>query len=462
MARRPFLQAGIAVLALATAAACSNSTLPGDTVASGGSEDFSNLQPGDPGADASGAAASSAGAPTGARGPAAVGRTGSGTGSSTGGSSGGGSSTGGSSTGGPSTRGSSVGVTKDTISISVSGRFSGPYATFVEKEYTNGLGTWIEDVNASGGIHGRKIVPKKVDNLATSEGAIAACKEEQTNGTLMTLWMVSDDPEVDCADKAGVPGLHYQAQRDSEPWKVARGMTSGPAAGRALASFMKGKLGAAGKKVGFIVTTAVMHTAIGQEFSKKAAGLGLNVVAREVVPEGQNSFVAELSRMRSAGTEMVAVITGTEILGVLRDAKAMNYQPTWTGFGWALDEVSQAAQGLMTGIKALRFNAATDSPAYKAFHAKATKYRKAGITDIDSAGYALGLQVGHFLTAAGPNLTRESLVAAMDSTRSFDAGIFPPISYHPPDRIGTRAYFPGSCCHADGTWASFGPAQENF
>src|SRR5207302_518824 len=63
-----------------------------------------------------------------------------------------------------------VGVTKDAITISAIAGFSGNYGAILTEIYDNGFGTWLDDVNAHGGIYGRKVVAKKDDNHDTVEG----------------------------------------------------------------------------------------------------------------------------------------------------------------------------------------------------------------------------------------------------------------------------------------------------
>src|SRR5213078_3559015 len=82
-----------------------------------------------------------------------------------------------------SAAGTTVGVTKDTITISAMAGFSGNYGAILTTIYDRGFGTWVDDVNAHGGIYGRKVVAKKVDNQDTVEGGVSACKTIQNNGS---------------------------------------------------------------------------------------------------------------------------------------------------------------------------------------------------------------------------------------------------------------------------------------
>src|SRR5690242_16776965 len=60
----------------------------------------------------------------------------------------------GSSTSAP-VQGSTVGVTPTTITIEVSGPFSGVYGPLFNAIYSNGAALWQKQVNAAGGINGR-------------------------------------------------------------------------------------------------------------------------------------------------------------------------------------------------------------------------------------------------------------------------------------------------------------------
>src|SRR5438477_170258 len=82
---------------------------------------------------------------------------------------------------------------------SVSGTWSGPRGQVFNKVY-DGVLTWQAEVNGGGGIHGRKVVLKKVDNKGTADGAVAACKEELSNGSFASLEVVGTTAETDCVD----------------------------------------------------------------------------------------------------------------------------------------------------------------------------------------------------------------------------------------------------------------------
>jgi hypothetical protein len=70
---------------------------------------------------------------------------------------------------------------------------------------------------------------------------------------------------------------------------------------------------------------------------------------------------------------------------------------------------------------------------------------------------------GEILKAAGPNPTRQSLVAGAEQVRGYDNGILSPLSYGPGGaHVGASAGFPVVCCNGDYTWKSQGPPKAVF
>ena len=97
------------------------------------------------------------------------------------------------------------------MTVSVIAGFSGPLAGVISRAY-EGLLTWQDDVNGAGGIHGRKVVLKKVDHKETADGGVAACKEALSNGSFFAI--VPEGVEatltaVGCLDAAGMPTFYY-------------------------------------------------------------------------------------------------------------------------------------------------------------------------------------------------------------------------------------------------------------
>ena len=360
--------------------------------------------------------------------------------------------------------GGATGVTGDSVTISVIAGFSGPLAPMVTRAY-DGLATWQDDVNAAGGIHGRKVVLKKVDHKETADGGVAACKEAQSNGSLFAT--VPEGIEatltaVSCLDAAGIPTLYYSATVDPK-WKYAfADIATSAHGGTQMASFVRNRLAGGGKKVGMMYVNQASYKAMSDSFVPEARKLGLDVAGVEAVEPNQASFTSPLLRLRNAGVQILVISATTDAVGILRDAKSMGWTPQFTGWGFQFDFVTQGGRNLFDGVAALRSYATVDSPAFEKYLArmKARGRDRDRSSDLEGfSAYGHALVLGEVLNKAGVNPTRQSVISGAESITNFDNGVFGPISWSPTDHVGSHATFPTVCCNSDYTWKGIGPPR---
>jgi ABC-type branched-subunit amino acid transport system substrate-binding protein len=386
----------------------------------------------------------------------------SGTGS-TGGSGGSGATTSGSTTAGTSGP-TEVGVTPSSVTISFLGGFSGTVGE-LSRQVATGFKTWADDVNAHGGIYGRKIVIKMVDHQDTPLGGVAACKESLTNGSFVPILGIGGDFDIpDCFDKAKVPNLYlYSAEPLYRNWHYSFSMlTHLDDSGRTTATFIKNRLHHPDAKVGVFCLNQVTSKYSCDAFLAEAKRQNLSVVDTEYVEPNQAQFTSELIRMRNRGANHVALFVTLESVGVLRDANALNYHPAWTMGVFALDFLTQAGRNLFTGVTGLRNGATVDTPRYQEYLRKAQQYNDTSADPGDTyIVYGEGLVMGEALQAAGPVLTRATFLKGLETVTHFDDQVTPPISWAS-DHAGTHASFPAVCCSADWTWKGLGPAATAF
>jgi branched-chain amino acid transport system substrate-binding protein len=392
-------------------------------------------------------------------------------GSSEGGASGGGgdSSEGAGAAGATASAGGPVpGVTKDTITLSVVAGFSGVLAPLVNKAYEAML-TWQEDVNAAGGIHGRRIVLKPVDHKETAAGGVAACKEVQSNGSFVAAvpeGVEANVTAVDCLDASGIPTIYYAAVADPS-WKRAfADVITSAQGGTIMASYVRSVLGGAGKKIGVMYVNQAAYKEVSDTFVPEAKKLGLTVASVQSVEPNQASFTSQLLKMQQAGVQILVVSATAEAIGIIRDARSMGYQVQITGWGYMFDFVTQAGRSMFDGVTGLRPYATVDSPAYATYAARMKargRARDDRTTDLEGfVTYGRALLYGEMLRRAGTDPTRESFVAGAETITGFETGIVPPISYSASDHIGASSAFPVVCCNSDYTWKSQGAARAEF
>jgi ABC-type branched-subunit amino acid transport system substrate-binding protein len=358
-------------------------------------------------------------------------------------------------------------VTDSTITISADGSFSGPYAAIYEQIYKTGPLTWRDEVNAHGGINGRKIVIQKVDDQFTVEGAVAACKAIQSNGSFAAFTGTLFDNGLACLNQTGVPSLEDQISTpnpDGLGWRYIRSMFSSDGVGATIARYVASPQGLnrVGHKIGimYLDDTPPVRAA-GESFIAASRQLGLQVYGEKIVTN-QPSFTAQLERLRNEGVDTIVMDCVFESVGIIRDAKALAYNPVWTGYLFNADEVAAAGAAVFQGIKAPRTVVGADSAAFQQYKQTVAKFGETTVppTTTDYTGYAALLVMQRALELVGRDLVREKFLAAFNQIQNFDSGGLPPVSYSPGHIVGTDQMFPLQCCNADSTWKSIGPSSS--
>lgn len=363
---------------------------------------------------------------------------------------------------------SAPGVTDDTIRISVVAGFDGPFGEVVEAIYTSGLETWAEDVNAAGGIRGRRVELVKVGHGETPDGGVAACKEVLSNDTYLAILVqgqVAQSAAADCLDEAGFTNLVWGSS-DSfiRTWTHSYTMfPSDEEQGRLLAKYLRATFGT-GEKLGILQLNIPVYLRVSAAFQEQAQFEGLQVVGVQTVEAGQTSFKPQLLRLQEAGTTTLVMLLTNEAIGIAGDLAQMpDFRPTLTGSLWQFDFIPQAAPGAFDGAQALRLSAPVDVPAFAAFQQKAERFGNSGALDGEGfLYYGYGLLLQRVLEGAGEDPTTASLVDSIQSVQDFETGILAPITWGPGDQVGADAMFPTRCCGEGDTWMGDGAPASDF
>ena len=364
--------------------------------------------------------------------------------------------------------GSTVGVTKTQITIQASGPFSGVYSAITDQVYRNAFQVWQNEINAQGGIYGRKIRFLKVDNQLTPAGAVAACKAAQGNGSFMVWNMLGSTNEVDCENAARIPVVDTASSYVRKDWSYAVTVQFPAQAGKPIVSLMKSHwMNWQSKKIGLLYSSDSPFSVAEFNAVKDAMGTaGLPVVHSEAVTANQSSYVPQMSRMKSSGADAVALLCFcVDANHIISDARAVGYSPQWLGATSVSSDVAAKIGGpLFDGMFGARYSATADSPAYATFKSKVQKYGgDPNQADTNQMFFYGGLDaLGEALRRAGPDLTREGLMAAIHKLVNYDRHhMIAPITWKG-SNVGMTARFPARCCATDYTWKGLGPAAETF
>ena len=362
---------------------------------------------------------------------------------------------------GAPTGGTTIGITKDTITIGVFYPKTGAYAGFGR----NGPAVADAAFAEAGLVNGRRIVAKYYDDGTANASTIQVEEKRAKDEAFQLVSIVGESNVVlaPLADKHKVPLVIGNIDQ-----KVALPLTNVFAlypywayqAGAILPSFVKNVLVGGAKKIGVVFEGTSTAGDAKNAFKAKAKEAGLNVIFEQPIAQNQSTCANEVSNLQAHGVELVVMLNGP--LGgicMLRDARALGYKPTWTGVSpsWGFNVVAEASGGGADGIRMLRATPTGESPEGRHFSElmrQAAPNSGAENDDLLLIFYAVLRSVIEGLRRAGPDLTRESLVQTWETKMNgYESGYLPPPTFGRGNRSGPLVVGVAACC-TDGKWTT--------
>jgi hypothetical protein len=356
--------------------------------------------------------------------------------------------------------GTTIGVTKDTITLGLFFSKTGPYTGI----FRNSQAIAQAAADEAGLINGRKLLLKFYDD-GTSNASTIQVEEKRAKDEVFSLASIVSESNVVLAPLADQHKIPVVVGNIDE--KVAESLTYAfPVYGywarmaTVLPGFIKNALGAGGKKIGIVYETTSTATDARNAFKGKAKDVGLNVIFEQPISQSQSTCANEVSNLQAHGVELVYMMNGPlGAICMLRDAKALGYRPAWTGVGvsWSFNVVAAASGGGADGIRFLSTATTLETPAGRHFAElarKAAPNSGADTDDIMLDWYALVRSAIEGLRRAGPDPTREGLFQTWETKMNgYDSGYLPPPTFGPGNRSGPLAFGISACCTND-QWTS--------
>ncbi len=358
----------------------------------------------------------------------------------------------------PSGPRTTTGVTKDTINVGLFYPKTGAY-TGLARNADKVLQAALDE---AGPIHGRRLVLKTYDDGTANASTIQVEEKRAKDEAFALLSIVSESNVVlaPIADQHKVPVLVGNIDE-----KVALPLTYAfplftfwERQATILPGFIKNALGGGAKRIGIVYEGTSTAKAAKEGFKAKAAQMGLQVVFEQPIAMNQSTCANEVSNLQARQVELVYMMNGP--LGgicMLRDSKALNYRPTWTGVGvsWNFNVVAAASGGAADGIRTLASMTTLDTPAGQ-HYAEVVRQRApntgAEDDDIMLLVYSLAQTYVEALRRTGPDLSREAFVQTMETKMNgYESGYLPPPSFGPGNRSGPLSVGVSACC-SDGRW----------
>lgn len=351
------------------------------------------------------------------------------------------------------TRAEEPGVTQDTITIGAFGPITGP-AAYIGLAGRDGAGMAIKEINAAGGIKGRKLSMIFEDDGHSPTRALAAVKKlidqdhvfmifcvAGSNGTLGAIDFVRENGRVMYVSFASAPGVTWPFARNM----FRGGTTEVPRYGELYAEFLHD----------YLKTTkiAILN---GREEYPKNEGDALTAqlkswyqaapVKRAEFNIGDKDFTPQLLDIQGADPQVIAIFGNpAEAAIAMRQAKELGMnQQFFLGTTMVdqslLNVAKQAAEGA-SGFALLPLLPSSSNPEMKSWAAKwKQEYPNlpAGRPNVfDVLSYSDMYVVADALKRAGKDLTTDKVIDALEATHEYRVGtIASPITFTRKHHIG--------------------------
>lgn len=343
---------------------------------------------------------------------------------------------------------STQGVSKNEIVLGSIQDLSGPLAGY-GKELQKGMQLRVSEVNEQGGVYGRKIRLQFEDSGYDPKKAVLAAQKLVNQDKIFAMMGHIGTPTNMAAmpvqfEKNVINFLPLTAAREMyEPYhrlKFAFASTYYDQIRLALPKLVKEKNA---KKVCALYQDDDFGLEVfrGAEAGAKAAGM--EIAEKTTYKRGATDFSSQVARMKAAGCDFVVLGTVIrETIGAIGEARKTGYTPTFLGSSAVYTDILHKLAGkALDGLYATH----TSSVPYlddgnQQVRFWAAKYKTKFNEDpgvFSTYGYGV---MDIFIMAAqkaGPNLTTESFIKAMESLR-VPPDIFggPEQTWSPKKRLG--------------------------
>ncbi|SLN39673.1 Leucine-, isoleucine-, valine-, threonine-, and alanine-binding protein precursor [Falsiruegeria litorea R37] len=345
------------------------------------------------------------------------------------------------------------GVSDTEIRIGSVNDLSGVFAA-VGVPATKGANVYFDKVNAAGGVHGRKITFIVEDNgyqmPRAMQGYNKLLNRDKVFAMLQSLGTPMNLAGFKLLDPKGIPNV--------APLSAARQMLQDPVRNKFVSFadyFEQARIGVkflAEKYDAKNVCTMYLPTDFGKEILEGshagAKEAGIAFASETTHKPDESDFVGSLSKLKADGCDIVSMaltvrqsitVAGTAKKMGLSDMKFMN---TSAGF---LTVVAKVPGGVTEGLYAAAswqdLWARANDEAPKAFieeYKAATGEDPVGFAML---GYAGAQMMVKALEAAGPDLTHDSFIAAMESLQYEDELVGNYIDYSADDHQGADTVY---------------------
>jgi branched-chain amino acid transport system substrate-binding protein len=333
------------------------------------------------------------------------------------------------------------GVSDAEIVLGASSSLSGPLAFTGEQITKFGVDLYVQVVNDAGGVHGRKLRTIYYDDGYRRQDALDNTRKLVEQDGVFAVIAPQGGPALatlEYLEQRKVPLLFpYQSSPVTRNRRyVFPGMMLNDRASRTTVDYL------ARTRKYRKFAALYQDDEYGKPFlaaiEKDLGRFGLKLIATAPVKPGAADLSAQVARLKAAKPDVtfLVLVPGPAALA-LRARQKIGWTDTlMVSTGPLTDEKYLALSAdAGNGVEGLSFwpdPATSDLPGVRLYRAYMLKYFPKNEPNRHSlAGYVAGMLFTEAAMRAGRNLTRESLITALESIKGFESGILPPLTIGP-------------------------------
>jgi len=344
------------------------------------------------------------------------------------------------------------GITAKTIKIGSLGPFTGDGTVFNPLNY--GPDAYLRYINAQGGVHGRKFETVFADDACNEAKGIAAAKKLIYEDK---VFMIMGHP---CSGVA--MAIKPMLEKEGIPWfglsanpKIARPATggifqgyTGIESGTAMARFAMSKPDA--KKIAIVEHSndwAHGYCNPATDYIKKNGG---EIALKTAMERGSTDATAQVLQIKSSGAQAVmGCLYQAELVILLRDMRKYGVNAIVVGalgadFDQTVKQVNDLSAVKQKFFQPYQFQAKLGTGPLKQYRDMFVQYltkdelpKSGDPTNFYYFGAPVAIVTVEAFRRAGPEPTREKWIAAMESMKDFETGVYADkVSFSKDDHVG--------------------------
>jgi branched-chain amino acid transport system substrate-binding protein len=313
------------------------------------------------------------------------------------------------------------------IVIGEYGSLTGPEATFGQSTH-NGITLALDEINAAGGIDGRKIrLITEDDQSKAEEAANAVTKLISSNDVVAVLGEVASSNSLAAAPICQANKVPMITPSSTYPDVTKKGdyifrmcfidTYQGPVLARFVANDLHAKRVAL-----FTDVRSDYSTGLGAAFESVYTSLGGTIAAKQSYSKGDSDFRAQLTAFKAADPQVIFVPGYyNDVAPIAVQARELGMTvPLVGGDGWESPKLIEIGGRSLDGcMYSNHYHADDPAPAVREFVSKYLKRFGARPDSLAALGYDAMRVLADSMKRAGPNFDRGKLRDAIAATKAF-------------------------------------------